>query len=153
MDTKYLSLLILLLVLSATGVTASAGIHRWVDENGQVQFGDRPPANMNNSEEVVIRKQVPTSEPAKVDRKKSRERLLEQYQRERDEKKQKAAKKQKEKKERKARCNYAKTRLTEYREHGSLYERLPNQQRRYLTDQERDAQIAKARAEVKKWCK
>jgi hypothetical protein len=32
--------LCLLLFLS---VTASAGIYRWVDENGKVHFGDRPP--------------------------------------------------------------------------------------------------------------
>ncbi len=88
-----------------------------------------------------------------MDRKEARGRLLEQYKREREEKKEEAAKKRKEKKQRKAKCEYAKTRLTEYLEHGSLYKRLPNQERKYLSDQERNAEISKARAEVKKWCK
>lgn len=144
----------LLLFLLMTVIGASAGVYRWVDENGQVQYGDRPPPEAANSDEVVIRNQGPTSDPAApVDRKQARERLLQQYESERKEKKEAAAKKRKEKKQREARCNYAKNRLTEYLEHGLLYERLPNQERKYLTDQQRDAAIADARADVKKWCK
>ena len=153
MDWKHPLQLLLLLTALMVAVTASAGIYRWVDENGYVQYGDRPPSDVNASNEVVIRKQAPDSGPARVDRKQSRERLLEQYQRERDEKKGKAAKQRQQKERRKKRCAYARTRLTEYQEHGGLYERLPNQKRRYLSDQEREAEIAKARQEVKKWCK
>jgi Domain of unknown function (DUF4124) len=153
MNRKYPLQLLLLLVAVMPAVTASAGVYRWVDENGRVHFGDRPSAGADTSDEVMIRKQAPSSAPNNVDRRQLRERLLEQYQRERDEKKQQAEKQRQQKQKQKQRCAYARTRLSEYLEHGALYDRLPNQKRRYLTDQERDAEIAKARKEVKKWCK
>jgi hypothetical protein len=146
--------LFLLMCLLAVAGSTIAGIYRWVDESGQVQYGDRPPPEAASSDEVIIRNQGATSDAtAPVDRKQQRDRLLQQYESERKEKKAAAAKKRKEKKQREARCNYAKNRLTEYLEHGLLYERLPNQERKYLSDQQRDAAIADARADVKKWCK
>lgn len=142
---------LLLLVVSAN---ATAGIYRWVDENGRVQFGDRQPPEVTTSDEVVIRNQGSVSEEvAPVNRKEARDRLLEQYQREREEKKATAAKRDKEKKQREIRCNYARSRLTGYLESGSMFRHTPNQERKYLTDQERDAVIVRARADVKKWCK
>jgi hypothetical protein len=145
-----------LLFLTMLIVTANinAGIYKWVDENGQVQYGDRPPPEVETKDEVVIKNQESgAGESTPVDRKKARDRLLKQYQQEREEKKETEAKKRQEKKRREAKCSYAKSRLTEYLEHGSLYRRKANQEREYLTDQERDAAIARARAEVKKWCK
>ena len=146
-----LKLILLLTVLAVTSV--SAGIHRWVDENGQVHFGERPPADVSDSNEVKIRNQTSAQEPAKVDRKQNRQRYLDQRQRERAEKKEKAAKKQKKKKELQKRCTYSRNKLQEYKEHGALYERLPNNERRFLTDQEREQEIAKARKEVARWCR
>jgi len=146
-----LKLILLLTVLAVTSV--SAGIHRWVDENGQVHFGERPPADVSDSNEVIIRNQVPAREPVQVDRKQNRERYLEQRQRERANKKEELAKKRKEKKELQKRCTYSRNKLREYQEHGALYERLPNNERRFLTDQERAQEIAKAQKEVARWCK
>lgn len=144
----------LILLLFAVVASATAGIYRWVDEDGHVQYGDRPPPDVGESQEMDVRVQE-SSPPgnAPVDRQQARERLLQQYQTEREEKKEAAAKKRLEKKKADTRCAYAKRTLSEYLEHGRLYERLPNQERKYLTDQERDAEIAKARAEVKMWCK
>jgi hypothetical protein len=147
------SLLLALLIITTN---SSAGIYRWVDENGNVQFGDRPPPEVETSDEVEVRSQEPAANSkgsSPVNRKEARKRLLEQYQREREEKKEAAAKKRKEKQQRQARCSYAKSKLTEYLEHGRLYKRGANQERQYLSDQERNAAIAKARADVKKWCK
>ncbi|MCP3669024.1 MAG: DUF4124 domain-containing protein [Gammaproteobacteria bacterium] len=133
--------------------SASAGIYRWVDESGQVHFGARPPAAANDSSEVVIRNQAPTSEPEPVDRKQARDRYLEQRQRERAEKRETAAKQRQEKAQREKRCRYARNLLQEYQESGVLYDRLPNNEKRYLTNQEREQTIAKARREVDRWCK
>lgn len=41
--------LALFLCLLATPI-ALAGTYRWVDENGQTHFGDRPPANTASDE-------------------------------------------------------------------------------------------------------
>jgi hypothetical protein len=149
MPRPYLLTVILLLVAT----TATAGIYRWVDENGHTHFGERPPADAGGGDEVKIRGQAPASTPEPVDRKQQRDRYLEQRQRERAEKKAQAAKKRKQKDEMQKRCNYSRSKLREYQEHGSLYERLPNNERRYLTDREREQQLAKARKEVARWCK
>lgn len=155
LEKRLLLKITLLFVLSLHAMGAFAGVYKWVDENGHVQYGDRPPPAVEESAEVTIRDQgsAPPPPPQEVDRKQARDRLLEQYQREREEKKEATAKKRKQKEIQKKRCAYARKTLTEYLEHGLLYERLANQERRYLTDQERDAEIAKARADVKKWCK
>jgi hypothetical protein len=143
----------LFLLLLLASVSTTAGIYRWVDENGQVQYGDRPPPEGETIDEVDIPEQKPATEgAAPVDRKQARDRLLEQYQRERDEKKQAAAKKRQVKKQRQVRCNYAKDRLSRL-QRGRIYEPQDNQEPRYLSDKESEAVIAKARAAVKKWCK
>ncbi len=145
-------LLFITMVLLAAG--AAAGVYKWVDEDGHVQFGDRPPLGAEDGGEVKIRNKTITPEPsAQVDRSTARDRLLEQYQREREEKKEAAAKKRKEKSRLKKMCTYARSKLTGYLEHGLLYDVQDDQERRYLTDKERDAEIAKARMEVKKWCR
>lgn len=51
--------LAVLVIGSATAASAT-DIHRWVDEQGKVQFGDRPPAGVA-SEQVVVRPNVYTS--------------------------------------------------------------------------------------------
>ncbi len=144
---------LLLLAAFLAAVNVSAGIYRWVDESGQVHFGERLPADDSDSIEVVIRKQTPVAEPEPVDRKQAQDRYLEQRQREKTQKKKQAATKRKREKELERRCAYSKNKLREYQEHGALYERLPNNERRYLTDQQREQEIAKARQEVDKWCK
>jgi hypothetical protein len=42
MTTILMTVLVTILVLSATDATAKDEIYRWVDENGVVHFGDRP---------------------------------------------------------------------------------------------------------------
>lgn len=153
MDRKHLLQLLLLSSLLITAGSGFAGIYRWVDTDGRVHFGERPPAQADQSDEVVIRNQEPSSAPANVDRKKSRDRLLEQYQRERYEKKQQAEKRRQEKKKLEKMCDDARERLSTYTRGGALYERLPNQKRRYLSEAERNAAIAATRKEIKKLCK
>jgi len=154
MIKNYLLPILLFTALFFLTASVVAGVYKWVDEDGHVQFGDRPPPEVEDSDEVKIRSKAPASAPAaKVDRKQARDRLLQQYKQEREEKKAAVVKKRKEKKEQEKRCSYAKDALSEYLEHPVLYERGADQERKYLTDQQRDAEIAKARKAVKRWCK
>ncbi len=147
-----LKLIPLLLVLLAT--SASAGIYRWVDENGQVHFGTRPPADASNSSEVKIRKQQQsTTEEAPVNRAEQRSRYLEQRQREKAERKEKKAKELKRKKQRDQACAYSKDKLKEYLRSRRLYEPKSDGKRRWLSDEEKEKAIAEMRQEVKRWCK
>lgn len=154
MMKNYLLPFLLFTALFSLATSVAAGVYKWVDEDGHVQFGDRPPPEVADNGELEMRSETPTSAPAaKGDRKQARDRLLQQYKQEREEKKEAVAKKRQEKKEQKIKCSSAKDALREYLEHGLLYERGANQERKYLTDQQRDAEIARARKAVKRWCK
>ncbi len=151
MDRKRLLQLLILLALLVSTVAVSAEVYRWVDENGRAHYGDRPPADVEQSDEVKIHDQKLSSEPVNVDRKQAQQRLLEQYRREREMKKKQADKELQERQERKKRCASAKSTLAQY-QHSILYDRFPDQEPRFLTTEEQQAEIAKVRKEVEKWC-
>ena len=75
-----------------------AGIYKWVDENGKIHFGDRPPAATGGSQAVKV-KPVPegsgTRAPSGSERSKLQRRLLDVFARERAEKKLAAAEEKK----------------------------------------------------------
>jgi len=53
--------ILLLMSVCLLPLSASAGVYKWVDANGQTHFGDRPPAQAASSEVTVDAK------PAEVD--------------------------------------------------------------------------------------
>ena len=75
--------LLLLLCLLITPIT-QAGTYRWVDENGQTHFGDRPPANAA-SDEVELKAPAPSSDADARARKERMNEFLEQTEQERAE--------------------------------------------------------------------
>ncbi len=129
-----------------------AGVYRWVDENGKVHFSDRP-GTAEDTDEVQIKQSGETNQsaPNEADRAETRQRLLEQYQKERLEKKEAAKKKKAEDERRKRNCVIAKNRLGTY-ERSALYELDSTGERRYLSEAEYEKALAAARAEVKQWC-
>ena len=52
---------ILLVSMCLLPLSASAGVYKWVDANGQTHFGDRPPAQAASSDVTV------DARPAEVD--------------------------------------------------------------------------------------
>jgi hypothetical protein len=75
--------LLLLLCLLITPIT-QAGTYRWVDENGQTHFGDRPPVNAA-SDEVELKAPAPSSDADARARKERMNEFLEQTEQERAE--------------------------------------------------------------------
>ena len=145
----------LLVAVVVAGPLAQAGVYRWVDGNGRVHFGDRPPSGAG--EEVTL----PAAEPPRrtveeqrreEERRRTQQRLLDLYQ---DERRAAAAAREQERREeavRERRCREAQKRLAGYERAQGLYERLPDGSRRYLSGPERRAETEKARQEVKRWC-
>jgi type IV secretory pathway VirB10-like protein len=155
---KRISLLALMILLSPI---AQSEVYKWTDENGKVHFGDRPPVEQEAEQVAVPTGPTgPTTEEgeaasaaeASVSRQEATQRLLEQYETERDAKKQAAAKKREEQAKRKANCAQAKDNLRNYQEHARLYVLDENGERRYYTSEEREKSLARAKADVKRWC-
>jgi hypothetical protein len=132
--------------------SVEAGIYQWVDEEGNVHYGDRPGA-VESAEEVTVKehKGAEQSPPGEGERAQARQRLLEQYEKERLEKKAATEKKKMEQAQRKRNCAIAKDRLRTY-EKSTLYDLGPDGERVYLSDAERKRALAEARADVRQWC-
>ncbi|MES9963204.1 MAG: DUF4124 domain-containing protein [Candidatus Sedimenticola sp. 20ELBAFRAG] len=152
---RYLVILPLVGFMLLSAGLATAGVYRWVDESGRVHFGDRPP--VREAEEVEVHEQNPASgevaDDAAVEmkRKEKQRRMLDMYQEEREAKKQAKSKEKAMKKQRATRCTYARNRLKTY-QRAALYEPTADGGRRYLSDGERDREIAEAKSAVKHWC-
>lgn len=129
---------------------AQAEIYKWVDENGRTHYGDKP---QTQDAETVQIKNGPVADPNLDARKDKRQRLLDIYQEERNEKKQQKAQKLQEKKKRQANCSKAKKELTEIRNSSFLYEETDDPLNpRVYSKEERNQEIAKAQSSVDYWC-
>ena len=142
-------LLVLMMVISAA---SAQGIYKWVDEQGQVHFGERPPEDAQASE-VTVKPPPPSAPVVQQDRKENTQRLLRAFEEERMDKEEKAAKEAQESAQRKRACTVARDRLRRYQEARGFYNLDANGERRILNDAEHAATISRAEEAVKQYCK
>jgi len=144
--------LLLILIIFATN-PAQAAVYKWVDEEGKVHFGDRPTSSQ--AEQIKLKKgpkSPNTPAPATQQRHVTQQRMLDMYQQER-EKKKAAKKKQEEEAAKMAQeCADARDHLRQS-EGARLYENLPNGERRFFSDEERERKLSNLRAYIKRNCK
>jgi hypothetical protein len=148
MQTRKLLLLLLVWTTSAS----AAGVYKWVDEQGRVHYGERPPARAQ-AQEIEVR-QAPPPLPAEDEaaRRDNQQRLLRAFEEEREQKKAQKQKSQEEEAKRERQCAVARDRVRRYETVARVYD-LDNQgNRRILSDEERAATEAQARQEVARWC-
>lgn len=136
-----------LCVLLAGGL--HAGVYKWVDEQGRVHFGDRPPAEQG--EPVDLPASPPPSAPPS-DSVPDRGRLLRMYEQERQDKQRKQAEQATADAERRRECDRTARTLRLYQRVGPLYDTLEDGSRRYLDGAEKDAEMAKLRGLLNKHC-
>jgi len=140
------------LMLSST-VYVSAGVFKWVDENGRVHYSDKPVGDKAETLDIQTAPVAPASQQSDADRKLK----VEQYLRARELERAEIDRKQKEKKrlakERAEKCGEAKHEYQELIEAGSVYYKNKDGTRDYLEPGRRKKAEAAAKAEVKKWCK
>lgn len=142
-------ILFLLLLISSV---ASAEVYRWRDADGKLHYGDRPPAD---AERMNIRSapSSPTRAPTNTDRKETRQRLLDLYREEREEKKKLKQERIAKRKERKEKCLQARVDLDNYQYASGIYRPTESGERDYLSKEERANYIQGLRDKVKKWCR
>ena len=128
-----------------------AGVYKWTDDKGNVHFGDRPPTV--DAEEVRIPKAASSPSTTAKERNRLRQRMLEIYQEDRNKKKLEETNRKQEAKQLAKQCEKARYRLGKYTESNALYDKLPNGERRYLTEEEREKAIAELQAAIEKNCK
>jgi len=140
----------LLLVFS---VSAGAGVYKWVDENGQVHYGDAPQGESSEQLDLNNKKADPAADN-ETGRREYRKKLLDSYATERKQKQEQKAKQEEQQAEQKQRCDQARKRLYDYEHAAFLYDRdKKTGERAILNDEQHKAAMENARAAVKRYCK
>ncbi|MCB1759233.1 MAG: DUF4124 domain-containing protein [Gammaproteobacteria bacterium] len=145
----------LLLILAIFGASpAWCEIYRWTDADGRVHFGDRPQGA--SAEQVPVREAppLPAQSPALSGERQQQEhqRLIDALREEREAREQKRRQAEEREARRAQHCAHARNRLQRYRR-GRLYQPQEDGGRRYLNDLERQQELARADAEVERWCR
>ena len=142
------------MLLAIAGSAAAAKVYKWVDENGDVHFGDRP--TRNNAQELEIKVQEPVA-PAAVPgqpppRNQVRTNISDVMEEERL-RRRKAREQEKEARESRQRnCVLARDKLRSYQESDYLYDIDSEGKRRVLSKAERAAAERDARDDVTRFC-
>lgn len=145
--------LLLVIALLAFSGSLYSGVYKWTDADGKVHYGDRP---VGGAEELRIKDSPRPSKRLSgqpdMDRKQSRQRLLEVYREEREEKKRLRQEQKAERKKRKKSCINARGELERYQNAQGIYDMTESGEREYLSKEQRVQYINRLQREVKKWC-
>lgn len=150
--------LLAILICQSLWLVAESAVYRWVDDAGRVQFGDRPPLD-EDAQRLKLRSAAPggegdRSEPQSAQqRHQARQKLLDAYRDEREEKQKAEQKRAAEIAQKKRRCVRARDRLRNYERSSALYKLNPDGSRRFLSSEQFEAALAETRGEVRRWCK
>ena len=134
------------------GAGSAQEIHRWTDAQGRVHFGDRPPDAAGSYSPSDPAPSSGSTAPSEAERAQRRQKMLDAYQQERLDREEATARQKADDLERQRRCAHARDRLERYERGGRVYEPLPNGERRFLSDGERDAELRTVRNEVARYC-
>ncbi|WP_127474729.1 DUF4124 domain-containing protein [Sulfurivermis fontis] len=145
--------LTLLLMSVCLAPAFAAGVYKWVDEQGQVHFGERPPARAQAQElQLKVLPAAPAATPTEAERRDNEQRLLRAFEEERELKKAQEEQSRKEQAQRERNCILARDRLRRYRSAGSLYNLDQQGNRVTLGENERAAAEQRAEQDVARWC-
>ena len=129
--------------------TVNAGVFKWVDENGNTHFGDRPESN--SSEKVIVgKKRGP--DKFTTERLKRQNLFLEDRQLEREEKNQQKNEARKKEKENQKKCDDANKRLALLEKQVRLYQKGTNDEKIFLSDKDREQEKSKIKRYKKEVC-
>ena len=141
-------LLIFTLVM-AQGAVAD-GIYKWVDAEGGVHYGARPPAG-GRAQSVTVKK-APPPDPGVAGLRAKEGKLLQVYDQEHQEKQQAEAKASQEAAKRKRNCNIARDDPRMLKGVGRVYQLNDQGKRVYLSDAQKRSKEAAAQRAVAQWC-
>ncbi|GGY86174.1 DUF4124 domain-containing protein [Marinobacter zhanjiangensis] len=142
--------LAILLCLLATPI-ALAGTYRWVDENGQTHFGDRPPAN-TASDEINVNPAPASQDAAARERQQRVNDFVEQSERERAERNETKAREEAVAARHDARCQALRGRLKYLKSVSRIYRINNDGERVYVDDEENERLRREFQARVREEC-
>ena len=142
-------LIALLCLVAAT--PAFAGAYRWVDENGQTHFGDRPPSHAT-SKEIQLDSTPPEVDTAAHERKRQMNEFLEQTEKERAERNAARAQQEARAARQQAHCESLQARLKYLNRVSGIYHLNSEGERVFVDDEENERIRREFRARVREEC-
>lgn len=142
--------LLIPLLLLVTPIT-QAGAYRWVDENGQTHFGDRPPASAV-ADEVRLETAPPNLDAAASERKQRVSEFLEQSEKERAARGKAQAGQEARAAKLKAHCDALEARLKHLKSVSGIYRLNKEGERIFVNDEENERIRKEFRARVQSEC-
>lgn len=140
----------LLIALLLSGqLSVHAEVYRWVDEKGQVHFGDQ--AREASTRAIKPHSSPPTHGNQQQRMQKTRK-LLNAYQIERQQAREQKAKQKEQAEKRKKDCIQARDNLRNYTNYGNIYNLGEDGKREYLSEQERAALVQRSRETMARLC-
>lgn len=144
----FLQLIVFLTVIPA----GYAGVYKWVDEKGNVHYGDKPKDTDAEQMRIPSKKTDTSSGSSDQNRLQYQRKLLEAMTKERRDKEMTQAKAKEEAEKNKRKCRKAKNELHDRRHSRYVYRLDKNGERVILSDEERRAGTEKMEALIKKHC-
>ncbi len=146
------AVLALTLALTAASAVAAAEIYKWLDADGNVHYGDRPPATGVDSRSMSL-PPAPAEEADQARRSLKQRRLLEAFEAERNQRHQAEAEAAAARRKRARDCENARRELARFERANIIYTSDASGARIYMDDEERLAAAANARAWIGKHCR
>ena len=144
----FLKRLLMALLLSGQ-VAVHAEVYRWVDETGQVHFGDQA---REATTHAIKPHAKPLTQRDQRQRMQKTRKLLNAYQVERQQLREQQARQKEQAEKRRRNCVRARDRLRRYSDYGNVYRLDENGKREYLSGDDRAALLQRSRDAVAHWC-
>ncbi len=144
------SLLIYALLVGGINLGYSAGVYKWTDEAGNVHFSDRPIPG--KTEEMLLPDTAPNYDAEMEKRRAKQQKVLKAFEKERKKRHAQAKKDKENAAERKKRCTLARAYLRQINEVQLLYKWDDQGERIFLSENEREKELARRRGAVARWC-
>lgn len=145
------SILAAVLALTLVGTPALAEVYKWVDAEGNVHYGDRPPSSGQESRSLSL-PSTPERDSDHRERSLKQRRLLEAFEVERADQERVEAEAADAKRERAHKCEQARRTLANFERANIVYTTDENGARVYMSDEDRRGAAANARAWIRKHC-
>ena len=139
------------LLLVLVTVPATAEIYRWMDPQGRIHYGDRPPPGIG--EKMTVR-EAPAPDSDLEMRRHKQQRLLDAFQDERHQQQAAAEKRQQDAERRRQSCRRARDQLRNIQEARRVYDvdEDGNRTYRWWANKEKEHAMAETRQAIERYC-
>jgi len=149
---RYVGLVIFLILPAVT----LAAVYKWIDDDGNVHYGDKPTASEPSVEvdvDEIVSVPLYDSNKGSMSREERRERLLQSMEEDRLEKREQREKQQALKKQNRKKCNRYRDRMRHYERARAVYRLDKDGNRVFMSDADRTKATKNLQKKINKYCR